>query len=144
MKDLNLELLNETYNRVVNFLEKNSNLKIFISGDVNDINSHFTEIYISKERASSLIFKASLTSTEEHNKYAFLLWHNYNDYANYIGSSIFNFAKKCRNYYNNKYCVDDYSIAYELYSSEAGRIIKELGFPCCLEELVMKMDLIGV
>ena len=91
-----------------------------------------------------MIFKASLTSTEEYNKYAFLLWHNYNDYANYIGSSIFNFAERCRNYYNNKYCVDDYSIAYELYSSEAGRIIKELGFPCCLEELIIKMDLMGI
>jgi hypothetical protein len=151
MKDLNLELLNETYNRVVNFLEKNSDLKIFISGDVNDINSNFTEIYISKERSSSLIFKSSLkstesfNSTEEYNKYSFLLYHKDTDYYNYIGSSIFNFAKKCRNYYNkNKYCVDDYSIAYEIYSSEAGRIIKELGFPCCLEELAIKMDLMGI
>ena len=143
MENYNIDLLNETYNRVVNFLEKNSNLKIFISGDVNNINSNFSEIYISREHSYSLIFRASLTSTEEYNKYSFLLWHEYNDYANYIGSSIFEYAKRCRNYYNKHY-INDTSIAYELYSSEAGRIIKDLGFPCCLEELVIKMDLMGI
>jgi hypothetical protein len=144
MENYNIELLNEAYDRLVNFLEKKSNLKISISGDVNDINSDFTEIYISKERSSSLRFKArSLKSTEEDNKYSFLLHHKDNDYDNYIGHSIFNFAERCRKYYN-KHCIDDYSIAYELYSSEAGKIIKELGFPCCLEELAMKMDLMGI
>lgn len=144
MENYNIELLNEAYNRVVNFLEKNSNLKISISGDVNDINSDFTEIYISKERSSSLRFKArTLKSTEEDNKYSFLLHHKDNDYDNYIGHSIFNFAERCRNYYNNYY-VGDNSIAYELYSSDAGKIIKALGFPCCLEEIIIKMDLIGI
>jgi hypothetical protein len=149
MENYNIELLNETYNRVVNFLEKNSNLKIFIGGDINNINSDFCEIYISRELSRKnyvypLIFKAgSLKSTEEDNKYSFLLCHKDNDFDNYIGHSIFNFAERCRNYYN-KYCVDDYSIAYELYSSEAGKIIKELGFPCCLEELILKMDLMGI
>lgn len=144
MENYNIELLNETYNRVVNFLEKNSNLKIFISGDVNNINSDFSEIYISKERSYALIFRASLTSTEEYNKYAFLLWHKYNDYAQYIGSSIFEYAERCRIWYNNiKFGINN-SIAYELYSSDAGRIIKELGFPSCLEELAMKMDLMGI
>jgi hypothetical protein len=143
MENYNIELLNKTYNRVVNFLEKNSNLKISI-GDIDNLNSDFSEICISKECSSSLIFKAmSLKSTEEDNKYSFLLHHKDNDYDNYIGHSIFNFAERCRNYYN-KYCVDDYSIAYELYSSEAGKIIKELGFPCCLEELILKMDLMGI
>ena len=61
----------------------------------------------------------------------------------YIGNSIFNVAERCRNYYNKHY-VNDYSIAYELYSSEAGKIIKNLGFPCCLEELIIKMDLMGI
>ena len=143
MENYNIELLNKTYNRVVNFLEKNSNLKINICGDVNDINSDFSEICISKRRSSSLIFKASLKSTEEDNKYSFLLYHNNNDYDIYIGSSIFNVAERCRKYFN-KHSVDDYSIAYELYSSEAGRIIKMLGFPCCLEELIIKMDLMGI
>jgi hypothetical protein len=90
-----------------------------------------------------LIFKASLKSTEEDNKYSFLLHHKDNDYDNYFGSSIFNFANRCRNYYN-KHNVDDHSIGYELYSSEAGKIIKALGFPTCLEELVIKMDLMGI
>ena len=144
MKNYDIELLNKTYNRVANFLEKNSNLKINICGDVNDINSDFNEICISKGRSSSLIFKASLKSTEEDNKYSFLLCHNkYNDCGIHIGSSIFNFANRCRNYYN-KHNVDDHSIGYELYSSEAGRIIKALGFPCCLEELIIKMDLMGI
>jgi hypothetical protein len=147
MENYNKELLNKTYNRMVNFLEKNSNLKIFISGDVNDINSNFTEIYISKERSSSLIFKASLKSTEEDNKYSFLLYHKDNDfgndYANYIGSSIFKFVERCGNYYN-KHCIIDYSNTYELYSSDAGKIIKALGFPCCLEEIIIKMDLMGI
>ena len=143
MENYNIELLNKTYNRLVNFLEKNSNLKISISGDVNNINSDFAEIYISKEPAYFLIFKASLKSTEEDNKYSFLLQHKDNNYNIYIGSSIFNFAERCRKYFN-KHCVGDDSIAYELYSSEAGRIIKALGFPCCLEELIIKMDLIGI
>jgi hypothetical protein len=146
MENYNIDLLNETYNRVVNFLEKNSNLKISIGGDVNDINSNFTEICISGcNYFTILMFKASLKSTEEDNKYSFLLHHKDNDYDNYIGNSIFNYAKRCRNYYNkNKYYVDDTSIAYELYSSEAGKIIKDLGFPCCLEELIIKMDLMGI
>lgn len=146
MENYNIELLNKTYLRVVNVLEKNSNLKISIGGDVNNINSDFTEICISKERSPFLIFKAgSLKSTEEDNKYSFLLYHKDNDYDIYIGSSIFNFAERCRNYYNNKDCIIiNNSIAYELYSSEAGRIIKELGFPTCLEELAMKMDLLGI
>lgn len=152
MENYNIELLNEAYNRVVNVLEKNSNLKISIGGDVNDINSDFTEICISKERSSTLIFKAGslklfkagfLKSTEEDNKYSFLLHHKDNNYDIYIGSSIFNFAEKCRNFYNKHY-IDDKSIAYELYSSKAGRIIKEIGFPCCLEELIIKMDLMGI
>lgn len=143
MENYNIDLLNETYNRVVNVLEKNSNLKISISGDVNNINSDFSEICISHRRSYLLIFRASLTSTEEYNKYSFLLWHKYNDYANYIGSSIFEYAERCRNYYN-KHRVNDYSIAYELCSSEAGKIIKTLGFPTCLEELTIKMDLIGI
>jgi hypothetical protein len=45
---------------------------------------------------------------------------------------------------NSVTSIDDYSISYELYSSEAGKIIKELGFPTCLEELAMKMDLMGI
>ena len=144
MENYNIELLNKTYNRVVNFLEKNSNLKISISGDVNDINSDFTEICISKRNyLYTVMFKASLKSTEEDNKYSFLLYHKDNDYDNYIGHSIFNFAKRCRNYFT-KYCDKDNSIAYELYSSDAGRIIKALGFPCCLEELIIKMDLMGI
>jgi hypothetical protein len=143
MEKYNIELLNKTYLRIVNILEKNSNLKISIGGDVNDINSDFTEIYISKERSSSLRFKArTLKSTEEDNKYSFLLHHKDNDYDNYIGHSIFNVAERCRNYYN-RHCVNDNSIAYELYSSEAGKIIKELGFPCCLEELDLKLTLVG-
>jgi hypothetical protein len=145
MENYNIELLNKTYLRIVNVLEKNSNLKIYIGGDVTDINSNFTEICILRNNYfTPLMFKASLTSTEEDNKYSFLLHHKDNDYDNYIGHSIFNFAERCRNYYN-KYSVYDYStIAYELYSSEAGRIIKELGFPCCLEELIIKMDLMGI
>jgi hypothetical protein len=94
-----------------------------------------------------LRFKArTLKSTEEDNKYSFLLHHKDNDYDNYIGHSIFNFAERCRNYYQyhanlpNKYL----NIAYELYSSEAGKIIKALGFPCCLEELAIKMDLMRI
>jgi hypothetical protein len=143
MENYNIELLNKTYNRIVNILEKHSNLKISIGGDVNDINSDFTEIYISKERLYPMIFKAArLKPTEEDNKYSFLLSHKDNDYDNYIGHSIFNFAERCRKYYN-KHCIDDYSIAYELYSSDAGRIIKELGFPCCLEELDLKLTLVG-
>lgn len=146
MENYNIELLNKTYDRLVNFLEKNSNLKISINGDINDINSDFSEIYISKECSSSLIFKASLKSTEEDNKYSFLLCHKYNYFYNYISSSIFKFTERCRNFYQyhanlpNKY----FNIAYELYSSEAGRIIKALGFPCCLEELIIKMDLLGI
>ena len=145
MENYNIELLNKTYDRLVNFLEKNSNLKINICGDVNDINSDFTEICISKGRSTSLIFKSGpLKSTEEDNKYSFLLCHKYNDHGIYIGSSIFNFAKRCRKYYTKHYVDDDGSIAYELYSSEVGRIIKALGFPCCLEELMIKMDLLGI
>jgi hypothetical protein len=145
MENYNIELLNKTYNRIVNILEKHSNLKISIGGDVNDINSDFTEIYISKERLYPMIFKAArLKPTEEDNKYSFLLSHKDKDYDNdiYIGSSIFNVAERCRNYYN-RHCVNDNSIAYELYSSDAGRIIKELGFPCCLEELDLKLTLVG-
>jgi hypothetical protein len=144
MEKYNIELLNETYNRVVNVLEKNSNLKISIGGDVNDINSNFTEICILRNNYfTPLLFKSSLTSTEEDNKYSFLLHHKDNDYDNYIGDSIFNFAERCRKYYN-KHSVKDNSIAYELYSSEAGKIIKGLGFPCCLEEFLIKCDLMGI
>jgi hypothetical protein len=144
MENYNIDLLNETYNRIVNVLEKNSNLKIFIGGNINDINSDFTEICISRERSSSLMFKSIISRpTEEANKYSFLLYHKNADYYNYICSSIFKFAEKCR-HYQSKCCIDDYSISYELYSSEAGKIIKELGFPTCLEELAMKMDLMGI
>lgn len=144
MENYNIELLNEAYDRLVNFLEKHSKLKIYISGDVNNINSDFTEICISKRNyLYAVMFKASLKSTEEDNKYSFLLYHKDNNYDNYIGHSIFNFAKRCRNYFT-KYCDNDNSIAYELYSSEAGKIIKDLGFPESLEELIIKMDLLGI
>ena len=145
MENYNIKLLNETYIRVVNLFKDYSNLNIFLNEILcDDIFRKSSEIYISKERLSPLIFKAgSLKSTEEDNKYSFLLYHKDNDYGHYISSSIFEYAERCRNYYN-KYCVNDYSIAYELYSSEAGRIIKELGFPTCLEELIIKMDLMGI
>ena len=40
--------------------------------------------------------------------------------------------------------INKNSISYELYSSEAGKIIKDLGFPTCIEELIIKMDLMGI
>ena len=145
MKNYNIKLLNETYDRVVNFLEKNSNLKIYIGGNVDDINSDFTEICISNKNYSyPLMFKASLkNSSEEDNKYSFLLYHKDNDYDNYIGSSIFKFAERCRNYYEKYDCEYNY-LSYELYCSEAGKLIKDIGFPDSLEELTIKMDLLGI
>jgi hypothetical protein len=143
MENYNLELLNKTYLRIVNVLEKNSDLKIYI-GDIDNLNSDLTEICIIKQNyVSPLMFNTSVKSTEEDNKYSFLLCHKYNYYDNYIGSSIFKYAEICRNYYQKHY-INDNSISYELYFSEAGKIIKDLGFPCCLEELMIKMDLMGV
>lgn len=152
MKDINIELLNETYNRIVNVLEKNSDL-IFSIGDLNNINSNLTEICLLKKNYDyyPLIFKTSLVSTKEDNKYSFLLSNKdndcgiYIDYGMYIGCSIFKFAERCRNIYNKTNdIISKNSISYELYSSEAGKIIKDLGFPTCLEELMIKMDLMGI
>jgi hypothetical protein len=36
------------------------------------------------------------------------------------------------------------TVFYELCHSEVGQIIKSLGFPTSLEELAIKMDLIGI
>lgn len=36
------------------------------------------------------------------------------------------------------------TISYEIYYSKAGQIIKSLGFPTSLEELNIKMDLMGI
>lgn len=146
MKDVNIELLNETYNRIVNVLEKNSDL-IFSIGDLNNINSDLTEICLLKKNYDfyPLMFRASLKSTKEDNKYSFLLSNKNNDYGIYMGCSIFKFAERCRNIHNKTNdVINKNSISYELYSSEAGKIIKDLGFPICLEELIIKMDLMGI
>jgi hypothetical protein len=152
MKDLNLELLNETYLRVVKLFKDYSNLNIFLKEILcGGILGKTTEIYIlyKDEPHSKIVFKKDLYNSKIDNIYSFLFSHKFSYRFKYNDCSIFKYAENCRNYYQN---YQDYfecsdfanDVGYELYSSEAGKLIKELGFPTCLEELIIKMDLIGI
>lgn len=83
------------------------------------------------------------------NIYSFLFNHTSSYRYKFNDCSIFKYAETSRNFYkkhqNYSECSDFAKcVGYELYSSEAGKIIKDLGFPYCLEELTMKMDLLGI
>jgi hypothetical protein len=152
MKDLNLELLNETYLRIVKLFKDYSNLNIFLKEILCDsILGKTTEIYIlyKNNLHSKIIFKKDLYNLKMDNIYSFLFNHKFSYRYKFNDCSIFKYAEISRDYYQ-KYqdyfkCSDfANNVGYELYSSEAGKIIKALGFPTCIEELAIKMDLMGI
>ena len=152
MKDVNIELLNETHNRIVKLFKNYSNLNIFLKETPrNDILRRTSEIYIlyKNDPHSKIIFKKDLYNLKIDNIYSFLFSCEFSYRYTYNNCSIFKYTENCRNYYQryqNQYNSVDIvnTVNYELYSSEAGKIIKDLGFPTCLEELAMKMDLMGI
>jgi hypothetical protein len=157
MEKYNIELLNETYNRVVKLFKDYSNLNIFLKEiPHDDIFRKSSEIFIlyKNDPHSKICFKMDLFNFKVDNIYSFLLNHEfsyhyqYNTCSIFKSCSIFKFAERCRQYYKYyKYYIDPTKsinkVSYELFSSEAGKIIKEFGFPESLEELSIKLALIG-
>lgn len=146
MENYNLDLLNKTYLRIVNLFKDYSNLNIFLKETLHDeLLRKSSEIYIlyKDDPRSKITFKKNLYNLKMDNIYSFLFSRDFSFKYQYNNGSIFEFAKRCRQYYQN--CTNKLNkVSYELYFSEAGKIIKDLGFPTCLEELAMKMDLLGI
>lgn len=176
MENYNIELLNDTYLRVVKLFKDTSNLNIFLNEisyeyddifrksfkDISNLNilleeiqhddifRKSSEIYIlyKDNPHSKICFKMDLFNLKVDNIYSFLLNHEFSYHYQYTTYSIFKFAERCRQYYQYyQYYVNPTKsinkVSYELFSSEAGKIIKELGFPESLEELDLKLTLIG-
>ena len=60
--------------------------------------------------------------------------------------SIFEMLKDAKELYDNsiKFHKPTDSITYSLATSEASNILRGIGIPCCLEEIIVKMDLMGI
>lgn len=146
-KDINIELLNNNSDRLLNFLRKHSNLIISTTKHYNICVSH------KDNWSSNIIFKSDLNNVQPivGITYSFLMNHSDDDtsYVFYCYGSIFKYAEKCRNHFVNilkPRCIraNTNTISYEICYSEAGHVIKSLGFPTSLEELAIKMDLLGI
>jgi hypothetical protein len=142
-KDINIELLNNNSDRLLNFLRKHSNLIISTTKHYNICVSH------KDNWSSNIIFKSDLNNVQPivGITYSFLMNHKDDTSFVYCYSSIFKYAETCRNYFVNilaPRCIKANTISYEICHSEAGQVIKSLGFPTSLEELAIKMDLMGI
>ena len=141
--EINIELLNNISDRLLNFLRKHSNLEFYITKHYNICVSH------KSNWSPNIIFKSDLDNVQPivGITYSFLMNHNDDTSSVYFYSSIFKYAEMCRNYFVNiiaPRCIRTNTISYEICHSEAGQIIKSLGFPVSLEELAIKMDLMGI
>lgn len=152
MKDINLELLNETYLRVVKLFKEYSNLNIFLKETQHDDMFRKTSeicILYKHNPLSKIIFKKNLYNLKIDNIYSFLFSHKFSYRYKYNDCSIFKYVENCRNYYqkfSDHLERSDFAndVDYELYYSEAGKLLKDIGFPESLEELAIKMDLMGI
>jgi hypothetical protein len=149
MKNLNLELLNETYLRVVKLFKDYSNLNIFLKETLHDdMFRKSSAIYIlyKDDPHNKIVFKKDLYNLKIDNIYSFLFSHKLSYRYKYNDCSIFKYAERCRQYYQHLTTIPNayLKIGCELVFSDAGKIIKDLGFSTCLEELTLKMDLIGI
>lgn len=149
MKDLNLELLNDTYLRVVKLFKKYSKLELSTLCH----NKICLKSYTASSDYNQIYFKNMLNAihlSADKNKYTFLLEHDFcrdlNDHS--YGCSIFKYIESLK-YYFDDYIIKYYSsfknvtINYEVYKSEAFNILKNMGFPESLEELDLKLTLVG-
>jgi hypothetical protein len=138
--EINTELLNNTSTKLINFLKKHSNLEFSITDSYN--------IYVSHKdnQSSNLVFKSNLTNIQPIIGiiYSFLMNHDVGISIIDCYGSIFKYAELCRNHYMNPRPIKANTISYEICYSEAGQVIKNLGFPTSLEELAIKMDLMGI
>lgn len=104
-KDIDIELLYETFHRIVKLFKDNSNLNIFLDESKGDIYlRNFSEIFIvyKNDPYSKLVFKADTYGFTIDNIYSFLLSDNNCERLSYYpfnNCSIFRFAECCRNYY---------------------------------------------
>jgi hypothetical protein len=141
--EINIELLKNITERLLNCLRKHCNLEFSIT-DNYDI-----YIYHKANKSSNIFFKSTLNNVQPIIGiiYSFLMNHNANTLFGYCYScSIFKYAELCRHFVNvpEHRPIKADTISYEICYSEAGQIIKSLGFPTSLEELGLKMDLMGI
>jgi hypothetical protein len=142
--EINIELLKNTSNRLIDFLRKNSKLEFCIT------DTYSIYVYHKVNRSSSIFFKTALNNVQPiiGIVYSFLMNHDVgNSTIDWWYCSIFKYAEACRNYFMKvrepRYIKSD-TILHEICYSDAGQIIKNLGFPTILEELALKMDLMGI
>ena len=151
MEKYNEELLREIYLRVVKLFKKYSKLELSIMCH----NKICLKSYTASSDYNQIYFKNILNAihlSADKNKYTFLLEHDFcrdfND--NSYGCSIFKYIELLQYYFSDDYLIKHCSsfknitINYEFYNSEVFNILKNIGFPESLEELVIKMDLIGI
>ena len=150
MEKYNEELLRETYIRVVKLFKKYSKLELStLCHDKIRLKS-----YTASSDYNQIYFKNMLNAihlSTDKNKYTFLLEHefcrDFND--NSYGCSIFKYIESLQYYFSDDYMIKYYNsfknvtINYEFYNSEAFNILKTIGFPESLEELDLKLTLIG-
>jgi hypothetical protein len=149
MENYNIELLNETYLRIVKLVKDYSNLNIFLKETLHDeMLRKSSEIYIlyKDDPYNKIVFKKDLYNLKIDNIYSFLFSHKCSYRYKYNDCSIFKYAERCRQYYQHLTTIPNayLKIGCELVFSDAGKIIKDLGFSTCLEELTLKMDLMGI
>jgi hypothetical protein len=140
-KDINIEILKNVTNRLFDFSRKHSNLDFSITEHYN------IRVYHKTNWSSNIIFKGYLNNiqTIDGSAYSFLMNHNNDDTSfMYCYCSIFKYAELCRNHYMIHRPIRVNTISYEICHSESGQVIKSLGFPTSLEELAIKMDLLGI
>jgi hypothetical protein len=73
----------------------------------------------------------------------FLFYHSNNRFDLWSQISIFSLCEKIH-LINNLRLYEVGTIDYEFSESKASKIIRSIGFPTCIEELALKMDLIGI
>lgn len=151
MENYNEELLRETYLRIFKLFKDYSKLELStlchnrIQLKSNTADTNYNQIYF-KNMLNALHLSA------DKNKYTFLLEHNYcrdlNDCS--YGCSIFKYIKRVQNLFSEEDLFEVvYSntkhptINYEFYKSEAFKILKIIGLPESLEEINLKLTLIG-
>jgi hypothetical protein len=142
--EINIELLKNISERLLNYLRKHCNLEFFIT------ENYVIHVYHKANKSSYIFFKSTLNNVQPIIGiiYSFLMNHNDNTLFGYCYScSIFKYAELCRNHFVNVLehrPIKANTISYEICYSEAGQIIKSLGFPTSLEELAIKMNLVGI
>jgi hypothetical protein len=147
-ENINIDYLQYIFNKITILFKKYSTLDLLID--------NIYDCIMLKNQSSAMCFKSRLnipalafTNIKIKNMYSFLLYNKFDDWSiSFFGGSIFKYNERCKDFCNPIYnrkdnYIDFYKqIPYNLYISDASKILTTLGFNSCLEELDLKLTLI--